>query len=170
MQKMLAFYHKKGIDMWKLGWTLPNFANNCLHKSTSAKFYPFTETDKDLLQKIREDMVGGPSIVFTREVVVDETFNRDSGNICKSIVGIDASQLYPYFMSQPMPTGLYTRWEYDTESNRFKPQQNKSRNFENMVMSYFQRKRPDCKIESFYTKGTQKKIDCFKVDGFMRTL
>ena len=35
-----------------------------------------------------------------------------------------------------------------------------------MVMSYFQRQKPDCKIESFYTTGTQKKIDCFKVDGF----
>ena len=108
MQKMLAFYHKKGIDMLKLGCTLPNLANVCLHKSTSAKFYPFTETDKDLLQRIREDMVGGPSIVFTRKTVVDETFVRDSGNICESIVGIDASQLYHDSMCQPMPTGLYT--------------------------------------------------------------
>ena len=74
MQKMLAFYPKKRIDMLKLGCTLPNLANICLHKSTSAKFYPFTETDKDLLQKIREDMVGGLSIVFTRKAVVDETF------------------------------------------------------------------------------------------------
>ena len=121
MQKMLAFYHNKGNDMLKLGCTLPNLAKICLHKSTSAKFYPFTETDKDLLQKIREDMVGGPSIVFTRKAVVDETFIRNSGNICKSIVGIDANQLYPYSMCQPMPTGLYTRREFDTESNRFKP-------------------------------------------------
>ena len=74
MQKMLAFYHKKGIDLLKLGCTLPNLANICLHKSTSAKFYPFTETYKDLLEKIREDMVGSPSIVFTRKAVVDETF------------------------------------------------------------------------------------------------
>ena len=166
MQKMLAFYHKKEIDMLKLGCTLPNLANICLHKPTSAKFYPFTQSVEDLLQKIREHMVGGPSIVFTRKAVVDETFIRNSENLCKSIVGIDASQLYPYSMCQPMPTGLYTRWEYDEESNRFKPQQNKSRNFENMVISYFQRQRPDCKIESFYTTGTQKKIDCFKVDGF----
>ena len=135
MQKKLAFYHKKEIDMLKLGCTLPNLANICLRKSTSAKFYPFNETDKDLLHKIREDMVSGPSIVFTRKTVVDETFLRLSGNNCKSIVGIDASQMYPYTMCQPMPTGLYTRWEYDAESNRFKPQQNKSRNFENMVMS-----------------------------------
>ena len=143
--------------MLKLECTLPNSANICLHKSTSAKFYPFIETDKDLLQQIREDMVGGPSIVFTRKAVVDETFFRDSGSICKSILDIDASQLYPYSMCQPMPTGLYTRWVHDTESNRFKPHQNKSRNFENMVMSYFQRQRHDCKTESFYTTGTQKK-------------
>ena len=111
-------------------------------------------------------MVGGPSIVSTRKAVVDETFIRNSGNICKTIVGIDASQLYPYSMCQPMPTGLYTRWEFDTESNRFKAQQNKSRNLENMVMSSFQRRRPDCKIRSVCTTRTREKIDCFKADGF----
>ena len=136
MQKMIEFYHNKGIDMLKLGYRLPNLANICLHKSTDSKFYPFTESDKDLVEKIREDMVGDPSIVFTRKAVMDETFIRNSRNICESVVGLDASQLYPYSMCQPMPTGLNTRWEYDTESNRFKPQQNKSRNFENMVMSY----------------------------------
>ena len=135
--------------MLKLGCKLPNLANICLHKSTNAKFYPFTETNEDLLQKIREDLVGGPFNVLTRKAVVDEFFIRNSANICKSIAGIDASQLYPYSMCQLIPTGLYTRWEYDTESKRFKPQQNKSRNFENMVMSYFQRQRPDCRSESF---------------------
>ena len=52
MQKMLVFYHKKEIDMLKLGCSFPNLAKSCLHKSISAKFYPFTETDRDLLQKI----------------------------------------------------------------------------------------------------------------------
>ena len=111
MQKMIEIYHNKRIDMLKLGCTLPSLANICLHKSTDSKFYPFTEWDKDLLEKIQEGMVGGPSIVFTRKVVVDETFIRESLSLCKSIVGIDASQLYPYSMCQPMPTGLYTRWE-----------------------------------------------------------
>ena len=32
------------------------------------------EGDKDLLEKIREDVVGGPSVVLTREALVDETF------------------------------------------------------------------------------------------------
>ena len=125
MQKLLVFYHKKGVDILKLGCTLPSLANICLQKSTSSKFYPLTETDKDLLQKVGEDMVDGPSIVFTGKTVVDETFIQNLGLYCKSIVGNDAGQLYPYSMCQPMPTGLCTRWHYDTQSNRFKPQQNK---------------------------------------------
>ena len=86
--------------MLKLGCTLPNVANICLHRSTTAKFYPFTESDKDLLQKIREDMVGGPSIVFTGKALVNKIFIRDSTNLCKSIVGIDASQLYSLCVKQ----------------------------------------------------------------------
>ena len=58
MQKMIVFYHNKGIDMLELGYTLHNLANICLHKSTDSKFYTSTEPDKDLLEKIREDMVG----------------------------------------------------------------------------------------------------------------
>ena len=93
MRKMIEFYHQKEIDMLKLGCTLPNLANICLHKSTYSKFYPFTESDKDLLENIREDMVGGPSTVFSRKAVVDETFIRKSMISCRSIVSIDASQL-----------------------------------------------------------------------------
>ena len=74
MQKMIEFHHQKEINMFKLGCTLPNLANICLHKSTDSKFHPFTESDKDLLEKILEDMVGGPSIVFTRKAVVDKLF------------------------------------------------------------------------------------------------
>ena len=98
MQKMVDFYHSKGIDMLKLGCTLPNLANIFLHKSTTARCYPFTEIDKHLLDKIHEDMFGGPSIIFTGKVVVDGNFARDSTNLCKSTVGIDANQLYAFSM------------------------------------------------------------------------
>ena len=72
MQKMIAFYRDKDIDMLKFGCTLPNLTNICLQKSADAKFYPFTEGDEDFLERIREDVAGGPSIVFTRKAVVDE--------------------------------------------------------------------------------------------------
>ena len=83
-----------------------------------------------------------------------------SANLCKTIVGIDASQLYSYSMCQPMPTGLFTRWEYDSGTKRLTVSQNQSGSFEKMVQSYFQRSRPDCKVESIVTTGRQKKFDC----------
>ena len=48
MQKKIAFHHHKDIDILKFGCTLPNLANICLHKSTDANFYPFTEGVKKL--------------------------------------------------------------------------------------------------------------------------
>ena len=103
-------------------------------------------------------MTGGPSIVFTRKAVVDQTYIRNSENICKYIVGIDASQLYPFSICQEMATGLYTRWEFDSDSQKFKARQNKSRKYENMVMSYLQSQRPNCTIESYYTPEIQKRL------------
>ena len=153
--------------MLKLGCTLPNLANICLHKSTDAKFFPFTEGDKDLSERIGDDVVGGPSFVFTRKAVVDETFIRKSTNICKFIVGLDASQLYPYSMCQPMPTGLYMCWDIDSETSRFTLRQNKPSALKIWSCpTSCQRTRADCKIESFFTTGREKKIDCFSVDGF----
>ena len=165
MQKMVEFYLDKGIDMLKLGCTLPNLANICLHKSTNHKFYPFFEGYKDLYEKIREDMTGGPSMVNMRKTVVDQIYIRNSSNVCKTIVGIDASQLNPFSMCQEIPAGFYTRWEFDSETDWFKARKNRKRNFENTVMSVYQELRPECKIESLYTTGKQKKIDCFHVDG-----
>ena len=112
--------------MLKLGCTLPNLTDICHHKSFTAKFYPFRDSGKNFLEKICEDMLGGPSSFFTRKAVVDETFIRDLTNWCKSIVGIGASQLYLFSMCQAMGTGLYTRWELSSESDKFKPRQNKT--------------------------------------------
>ena len=75
--KKMDFYHNKGIDMLKPGCTLPNLANVCHRKSTNHKFFPFVENDKDLHDKKRKDMTGGPSIVFTRKAVVDQTHIRN---------------------------------------------------------------------------------------------
>ena len=66
--------------MLKLGCTLPNLANICLHNSTNYKFYPFVEADKDLHDKIREDMTGVPSIVLTKKVVVDQESQKKYAN------------------------------------------------------------------------------------------
>ena len=105
---MIQFCHDKGID--KVNWAVrfQYRANPCPQSSTSASFYPFPEADKELLEKIREGMVGWPSIVLMRKTVVGESKFRSSSNNCESIERIDPSQLHPYAMCQPMPNGLYT--------------------------------------------------------------
>ena len=64
-----------------------------------------------------------------------------------------------------MPTGLSKKWNYDSESQKFMPRQNKTRSFENLVVSYFQQTRPKNRIESNVTTGRQKKTDGLSVDG-----
>ena len=85
-----------------------------------------SEVDKDLWEKIREDVAGGPSVVFTRKAVVDETFIRKSTNICKSIVGIDASQLIPTRCASPCPpvsirVGISTQKPEDSHLDKTRP-------------------------------------------------
>ena len=46
MQKIVQFFHNKGIDEIKLGCTLPKLANICLQKSTNYKFIHFAKVIK----------------------------------------------------------------------------------------------------------------------------
>ena len=57
-----------------------------------------------------------------------------------------------------MSTALNTCWHLNSATGRFAPRQNKTLSFEDMVMSYFQRARPECKNENFYTKGKLTKV------------
>ena len=121
MQKCLLFITRKELTCWSSGvhfriWQL--FVSTNLPVPNSIHLLKPIKTSCKRLDKI---WLVVPSIVFTRKAVVEKNFIRNSRNICITIAGIDASQLYLYSMCQPILTGLYTRWEYDTESNRCKP-------------------------------------------------
>ena len=88
---MIEVYHQNEIEMLKLGCTLPKLANICLQKSTDSKFHPLTESDKDLSEKIREDMVNGTFIALTQKQWLARLLSAKSTSLCKSTVGIDAS-------------------------------------------------------------------------------
>ena len=57
-------------------------------------FFPFVDADKDLHDQICKDKTVKHSNVFKRKIVVDQTYTRVWENICKSVVDIDASQIY----------------------------------------------------------------------------
>ena len=71
-------------------------------------------------------------------------------------------------MCQSMPTGLYMRRDVDSETSRFTPPQDKTCGSENIVMSFFQRTRPECKDESFFRTSGQKKMTDLVLVVFVR--
>ncbi len=76
---------------------------------------------------MKDNNVGGPSIIFNRYLEKDKTFIRNAEmtgkNLepkpCKKVVGYDANALYLWAIMQDMPTGQYTR---RLESDNFKKQ------------------------------------------------
>ena len=126
----------------------------------------FVRKIQDYDDYIRKWLTGGPSVIFTRYAKVGETKIRESENVCKSIVGIDASQLYPFSMTKEMPTGPYTKWEYSEETAKFHPNRNWRSSSEQQVMDYFQQLHPNCKIQTQFTHKKQKKLGPYLVDGF----
>ena len=131
-------------------------------QNINEKFYPFCENGKDLCQKIREDMTGGPSIVFTRKAVVDKTLSV--------IHQISANQSLELMPGSSIPIQCVKTCQHDcTLDGSLIPICKNSRlditDLE-ALMSYYQETKPECRIESFHTSGNQKKIDSFNVDGF----
>ena len=151
--------------MLKLGCTLPNLANICLHKTTDSNCTLLLKVTRTCWRRFVKIWLVVRLLSSHASLWLTKLFFRKSTTLCKSIVGIDASQLYLYSMCQPMPTGLYSRWNYDSASQKIMPRQNKTLSFENMLLSYFQQTRPERIIESNVTTGRRKKIDCFSVDG-----
>ena len=126
---MIKLYHDRDIDMLNLGCTPPNLANRILHSSTKFKFFPFVEPDRTYGEYIRKRLTGGPSIIFTRYAKVGVTSIKNSSNIYKAIVGIDASQLYPFAMTKELLTGPYTKCELKKD-NPFHPNKLRRSQFE----------------------------------------
>ena len=101
----------------------------------------------------------------SKECCLAETVNRDSSNRCRRIVWSVASQLDFRSTCQATPAVLYTEWELNSEHVKIKPRQNKTRKIGNMVMSYLQRVKPQCRVE-ICKRQTHIKINIWSVEGY----
>ena len=111
---------------------------------------------------MRENIVGGPSIIFHRYHERDVTKIKGK-HFCKKTIGFDANSLYPYCVAQKMPTGFYTLQE---EENCYKKCTQYSREgiqwLEHMIHT------TGAKIEHA-EYGGEYRYENFEFDGFDRT-
>jgi hypothetical protein len=78
--------------------------------------YQIDKEYKDIYYKMKENIVGGPSIIFTRYAKSNETKIRDGtdGKLVKKVIGYDANALYLWCLGNQMPCGRLTTIEpYD---------------------------------------------------------
>ena len=78
----------------------------------------------DLYHTVKQNIVGGPSIVFHRHHEKDvtkirETDYKNEAKTCQNVLGCDANALYLWSMMQEMPTGSPIRRKSD---NEFRPE------------------------------------------------
>ena len=120
--KQFAFYHDRGIDMFKDGISVPGLSLLHLFNDlpNDTFFTIFNQTNSDLHKLVKDNIVGGPAIIFHRYHEKGITKIRGGSELCRKIVGYDANALYLWAIKQDMPTGWYTRRR---EEKRFQPQQ-----------------------------------------------
>jgi len=75
--------------------------------------YSIDEEESDIYRKMKANIAGGPSIIFSRYAKRNETKIR-GGKLCKKVIGYDANALYLWCLGNVMPCGRLTTIEpYD---------------------------------------------------------
>ena len=100
--KQAGFYKQQNIDMFKNGISVPGLSLLHLFNDlpNDTYFTVFNRTNSDLHELVKDNIVGGPAIIFHRYHEKDVTKIRGGGETCRSIVGYDANALYLWALMQ----------------------------------------------------------------------
>ena len=121
LEKQSSVYISKGLDMLKDAVSVPTLATKWLFKESLTNEFSIpliSQKNSDLHKTIRDNIVGGPALVFHRYHECDKTYLKSNkygqqAKICKQIKGYDANSLYLYAAMQPLPTGCMIRRRCD---------------------------------------------------------
>ena len=164
ISKQFAFYRDRDIDMFKDGISVPGISLRHLFNDlpNDTFFTVFNRTNSDLHKLVKDNIVGGPAIIFHRYHEKNVTRIRGGSEPCRSIVGYDANALYLWALMQDMPTGWYTRRRAE---NKFRPQQ--AQPYGQMAIQWLTREsdRTGCTIRH-QGNGREKRIGKLPVDGW----
>ena len=162
--KQAGFYKQHSIDMFKDGISVPGLSLLHLFNDlpNDTYFVTFNRTNSDLHELVKDNIVGGPAIIFHRYHEKNVTRIRGGSEPCRSIVGYDANALYLWALMQDMPTGWYVRRR---EENGFRPQQ--AQPYGQMAVQWltWEAAKNGCTIRH-QVNGREKRIGKLPVDGW----
>ena len=164
ISKQFTFYRDRRIDMFKDGISVPGLSLLYLFNNLPPKtfFTVFNQTNSDLHKLVKDNIVGGPAIIFHRYHEKDVTKIRGGGETCRAIVGYDANALYLWALMQDMPTGWYVRRR---EENGFRPQQ--AQPYGQMAIQWLTRESERTGLSIRHqANGREKRIGKLPVDGW----
>ena len=164
ISKQFAFYRDRDIDMFKDGISVPGLSLLHLFNDLPPNtfFTIFNQTNSDLHKLVKDNIVGGPAIIFHRYHEKGITKIRGGSELCRKIEGYDANALYLWAIMQDMPTGWYVRRR---EENKFRPQQ--AQPCGQMAVQWIncESNRTGCTIRH-QANGREKRIGKLLVDGW----
>ena len=109
IDNMNNFYKEGKIDFIHQASSFSGIATRvCFDSVTDPKveFHLFNNKNKDIYKLFKDNIVGGPSIIFNHHHEASNTFIRNNPNkLFEQIVGYDANALYLWAVGQPMPSG-----------------------------------------------------------------
>ena len=163
IDKQFAFYQKQHIDMFKDGISVPGLTLLYLFNDLPPNTYftVFNRTNSDLHELVKDNIVGGPAIIFHRYHETGVTKIR-GGEPCRSIVGYDANALYLWALMQEMPTGWYTRRRAEKQ---FRPQPAQPYGQMSVQWLTWEAAKNGCTIRH-QVNGREKRIGKLPVDGW----
>ena len=162
--KQAGFYKQQNIDMFKDGISVPGLSLLHLFNDlpNDTYFTVFNRTNSDLHELVKDNIVGGPAIIFHRYHEKDVTKIRGGGETCRSIVGYDANALYLWALMQDMPTGWYVRRRAE---NGFHHQQ--AQPYGQMAIQWLTRESERTgRTIRHQSNGREKRIGKLPVDGW----
>ena len=138
LEKMASIYQEHSLCMLKDAVSLPRLSQKIIFRSLKKDdyFVSFGQEHNYIFQELRDKIVGGPSIIFTRYAEANVTRIRNGPEVCKTVEGWDANSLYLWGTGQKQCTGPYTLLE---KKYQFKKHSKKRGEGEGRFLRYSQK-------------------------------
>ena len=164
---MIKFYNEKGLDPFINAVSLPGIVEQYTYKTLPPDIYFRSMQTEDIYNLFRNNICGGPSIVFHRHHTAGKTKLREieygeDAKTCQKIVGFDANSLYLWAIAQELPTGPYVIRNSETN---FKPEYIYNDGIATAYLEYISEKRGVYIQHAL--NGGERVVDYWKLDGYV---